>query len=57
MDDDSAPLIKLEDGEPLQGLKNISDYWTEQPAKGILNVILPSPAGSECSWLVVSTVD
>jgi hypothetical protein len=56
MDDDSARLIKLEDGEPLQGWKDISDYWTEQPAKGILSVILPRPAGSECVWLVVSTV-
>jgi len=56
MDDDSAHLIKLEDGESLQGWKDISDYWTEQPAKGILSVILPRPADSECAWLVVSTV-
>jgi hypothetical protein len=56
MNDDSARLIKLEDGEPLQAWKDISDYWTEQPAKGILSVILRRPAGSECAWLVVSTV-
>ena len=56
MDNDSARLIKLKDGEPLQGWNYISDYWTEQPAKGILSVILPCPADSECAWLVVSTV-
>jgi len=55
MDDDSARLIKLEDGQPLEGWKDISYYWTEQPAKGILSVILPHPADSECAWLVVST--
>jgi hypothetical protein len=42
-------FIKLEGGEQLQGGKDISDYWTEQPAKGILSVILPRPAGSECA--------
>ena len=56
MDDDSAHLIKLKDSEPLQGWKDISDYWTEQPAKGILSVILPCPTGSECTWLVVLMV-
>ena len=56
MDDNSAHLIKLEDGEPLQGWKDISDYWTEQPARGILSVILPRPTGSECAWLMVSTL-
>ena len=42
-------FIKLKGGEQLQGGKDISDYWTEQPAKGILSVILPRPAGSECA--------
>ena len=56
MDDDSACLIELEDSEPLQGWKDISDYWTEQPAKGILSIILPRPAGRECAWLVVLMV-
>ena len=53
---DDTRCIKLEDGQQLQWWKDISDYWTEQPAKGILSVILPRPADSECAWLVVSTV-
>lgn len=56
MDDDSTPLIKPEDGELLKGWKDISDYWTEQPAKGILSIILPCPTGSECMWLMVLMV-
>jgi len=55
MESINADDIELEDGQQLQWWKDISDYWTEQPAKGILSVILRRPAGSECAWLV-STV-
>lgn len=54
MESIDANDIKLEDGQQLTSWKSISFYWEEAPADDILSVILPRPAGSECTWLVVS---
>jgi hypothetical protein len=56
VDDDAAHLIKLENGQPLAAWKRISDFWKEQLPEDVLSVVLPRPAGSECEWLIVSTV-
>src|ERR1700683_4226282 len=56
MDRECVDSIELDDRHELAMWRDILHVWKEQPPGDVLSIILSRPAGSECEWLIVSTV-